>query len=118
MSWGEAQSLVKPNRLVNTSKSVLPRWPWKKYNTALVRAMIRPRSPWRLLIAILTLLILPSAPTLQAQDYSNPSGYLLAQSEEGQVWVNTATGIYHYPGTRWYGKTNQGKFMTEKDAIA
>jgi hypothetical protein len=71
--------------------------------------MTRSRSPLRLLIAIITLLILPSAPTLQAQDFSKPSGYLLAQSEEGQVWVNTATGIYHYPGTRWYGNTKQGK---------
>jgi hypothetical protein len=52
------------------------------------------------------------------QDFSNPVGYLLAQSEDQQVWVNTATGVYHYPGTRWYGNTKQGKFMSEKDAIA
>jgi hypothetical protein len=81
------------------------------------RAMVRTRSPLRLLIAIIALLPLPSAPALQAQDFSKPTGYLLAQ-EAQQVWVNTATGIYHYPGTRWYGKTNQGKYMTEKDAIA
>jgi hypothetical protein len=72
----------------------------------------------RLLIAITTLLLLATPPVLRAQDLSKPSGYLLAQSEERQVWVNTATGIYHYPGTRWYGNTKQGKFMTEKDAIA
>jgi hypothetical protein len=80
--------------------------------------MIRSRLALSLLIAIITLLVLPSPPLLRAQDLSNPTGYLLAQSEERQVWVNTATGIYHYPGTRWYGKTNQGKFMSEKDAIA
>jgi hypothetical protein len=54
---------------------------------------------------------------LRAQDLSKPVGFLLAQSEERQVWVNTATGVYHYPGTRWYGNTKQGKYMTEKDAI-
>jgi hypothetical protein len=86
---------------------------------AACRAMIRSCPPFRLLIAIITLLSLPNAPLpLRAQDFSKPAGYLLAQSEERQVWVNTATGIYHYPGARWYGKTNQGKFMTEKDAIA
>ena len=33
------------------------------------------------------------------------------------VWVNTDTGVYHKPGSRWYGKTKQGKWMTEQDAI-
>jgi hypothetical protein len=32
------------------------------------------------------------------------------------VWVNTDSGVYHQAGTRWYGKTKQGKYMTEADA--
>ena len=35
----------------------------------------------------------------------------------GMVWVNTAAGVYHKPGTRWYGKTKKGKNMLETDAI-
>jgi len=29
------------------------------------------------------------------------------------VWVNTATGTYHYPGRRWYGRTKDGTYMCE-----
>jgi hypothetical protein len=33
------------------------------------------------------------------------------------VWVNTASKVYHLPGSRWYGKTRHGRYMTEEDAI-
>ena len=37
-------------------------------------------------------------------------------NSSGMVWVNTDSGIYHKSGSRWYGKTKQGKYMTEADA--
>ena len=34
----------------------------------------------------------------------------------GMVWVNTISNVYHKAGSRWYGKTKEGKWMTESDA--
>ena len=34
----------------------------------------------------------------------------------GQVWVNTETRVYHREGSRFYGTTRKGKYMTEQDA--
>jgi hypothetical protein len=42
---------------------------------------------------------------------------IAAAKTNGMVWVNTDSGVYH-KGGRWYGKTKQGKFMTEAEAKA
>src|SRR5499433_3076982 len=34
---------------------------------------------------------------------------------KGLVWVNTSSKVYHKDG-KFYGKTKQGRFMTEADA--
>jgi hypothetical protein len=34
------------------------------------------------------------------------------------VWVNTKSHIYHFPGTRNYGRTKQGTYMCERAAQA
>jgi hypothetical protein len=34
------------------------------------------------------------------------------------VWLNIPTGIYHYKGERWYGRTRHGAYACEKEAIA
>jgi hypothetical protein len=33
-----------------------------------------------------------------------------------RVWVNTPTNVYHCPGTRWYGTTKTGEYMTQRQA--
>jgi hypothetical protein len=39
-----------------------------------------------------------------------------APPQKGMVWVNTASGAYHFEGSKFYGKTKKGKYMTEADA--
>jgi hypothetical protein len=34
------------------------------------------------------------------------------------VWVNTHSGVYHYPGSRNYGTTRSGRYLCERDASA
>jgi hypothetical protein len=51
------------------------------------------------------------APTTTQRSTPAPAG-------AGQVWVNTASNVYHCPGTRWYGKTKQGSYMSEAAARA
>lgn len=42
---------------------------------------------------------------------------VLADAAQGQerdsVWVNTRSGVYHCPGTEYFGRTSQGEYLTE-----
>jgi hypothetical protein len=47
----------------------------------------------------------------------NPPSSRLAPLNSDQVWVNTRSGKFWKPGSRFYGKTKQGEYLSEKEAI-
>ncbi|MFZ3216130.1 MAG: helix-hairpin-helix domain-containing protein [Candidatus Acidiferrales bacterium] len=52
----------------------------------------------------------PAATAKSAPQAQPPPG-------NGMVWVNLDSGVYHKEGTRYYGKTKNGKYMSEADAL-
>ena len=70
---------------------------------------------WLAFIASGTALGLPAVVSLQ-QPFPGSREVRVYAEEDVTVWMNTRSGVYHYPGSRWYGNTRSGKFMKEKDA--
>ena len=57
----------------------------------------------------------PATPTPRSSSLSG-EGRVEAGNPDAKVWVNTNSGVYHCAGTRWYGTTKQGEYMTQKQA--
>jgi hypothetical protein len=57
-------------------------------------------------------------PRLASTPEVRPKNAQQANTHGPLVWVNTNTGVYHYPGTRWYGNTVEGRYISEEDAIS
>ena len=76
------------------------------------------RGWWR---AVLVVALLMSTPTIGSA-FENSVQLFAAETEAQKhcpayivVWVNTPTGIYHLKGMRWYGNTNHGAYVCEKE---
>ena len=64
---------------------------------------------WAVCIGSLVLISAPCLP--QTYSVSNDQG-----NPDVKVWTNTDSKVYHCPGSQWYGKTSNGKYMTQKEA--
>ncbi|MDE1161050.1 MAG: DUF3761 domain-containing protein [Acidobacteriaceae bacterium] len=57
-----------------------------------------------------------SVGTSNVPDTKLPTTSSRSNAGPGMVWVNTATKVYHCSGTRFYGTTKKGAYMSEADA--
>ncbi len=65
------------------------------------------------MIVVGLLAISPSA-FPQTPNHAPPVG--MKCPGDKMVWVNTRSHIYHFQGERYFGSTQEGKFMCEHDA--
>ena len=60
----------------------------------------------------------PTTPTMTpSTNSSSPSAAAAAGGGPGMVWVNSESKVFHRQNDRWYGRTKQGRYMTEADAL-
>src|SRR5215510_13565772 len=69
-------------------------------------------------IVLLTLALLACTPAISVPNQQQTAALTQNTGNPSvKVWVNTNSGVYHCPGTRWYGNTKKGEYVGECEAI-
>jgi uncharacterized membrane protein len=57
-----------------------------------------------------------ASPATKKHEAPQPLAQQTAGGGNGLVWVNSESHVYHKEGSKWYGRTKNGKYMSEADA--
>jgi hypothetical protein len=68
------------------------------------------------LIALAALLSSVAPPALARPTFRDQTQAQRHCPADVVVWVNLKSGVYHMPGTRWYGATESGAYICKREA--
>ena len=70
----------------------------------------------RIVAALLLLFSLISIPAFAIDQFQNEQAAQQHCPNDTVVWLNIPTGVFHFKGERWYGRTKNGAFVCQKEA--
>jgi hypothetical protein len=69
-------------------------------------------------LAVALAVSLPIAAQAGLQQFKTEADAQKSCKDDKVVWLNTAKGVYHFAGTKWYGKSKAGAYVCRHDADA
>ena len=70
------------------------------------------------MIRLALTLTLLAGPAFAQAEFDTPQDAHKHCPHDAVVWLNTNSGIYHFAGERWYGKTEEGDYVCQREANA
>ncbi len=68
------------------------------------------------LLAGLCAPLMMALPAVAQTMYHSPDTAQNHCPSDAVVWLNSRTGVYHFAGERWYGHTQDGGYVCERQA--